>query len=571
MLEGDLDRRRQPVHDVLSIAQWISSQVDHQSTPSSDLESPLSDKSDIIHVRPRTRAVAESPEATSVIPATNSSTTSEFPPLKTHLNLGSTAQDQSGLRIPPRGRDDTSFELQLHAIAEQLYGHRNVNMTKQEPSGQPEVWAAGRQELCETLHYYRAYQSACYSTGGFVRGFMFDKVAHARDYTDRNVVISRAGGGLMKDKESGEMRAGKDQAEDTVAQALRNCMSHYNPVVILTGADNPHMPSKPPHQYCVLDYFKPTHIWAEKSGRGTIVRYRFEKLNTAKELWWRPKDQPDVFGLGSLPSPYEDVCETCTKSSQQIYLNGWMCLQPTCKAFWMIVGEFSDLHGNRRAYEPVEAALIYDPRFLKQKMPWPNDQHEYPLTSNNVALSGRSIPGEDTSEAFWFGLVCPDCGCCNSRLSWMGWECSNTRCSFVKHPPHTLIPALSLRDPLWPVTDSYTLSRDTQSPLISVRVKFVHGYRIVRYGIPGITGFITHMVANRTVLEEAGGPDAMFEELQRTEIGLKRRSMPNGQLEGPNHLVSSQSTMECHTSSSRQLPHIHMTVPHDRLPQPEVD
>ena len=73
------------------------------------------------------------------------------------------------------------------------------------------------------------------------------------------------------------------------------------------------------------------------------------------------------------------------------------------------------------------------------------------------------------------------------------------------------------------------------SPRLELKVSFEHGYRINRYEIPGVNGFIAHMVANKTVLEEDGGPEAMFEELQQTDIGLQRRSMPNGQLKGPNY------------------------------------
>jgi hypothetical protein len=424
---------------------------------------------------------------------------------------------------------------QLQNISNQLHAQRNTGPNKSNPIGQPEVWAEGRQELCETLHYYRSYQGACYSTGGFVRGFMFDKVAHNRDYLDGNVIISRAGGGLTKDKDSGEMRAGKDQVEDSVALGLKNCILHRNPVVIIAGIDNPHIPSKPPHQYCVLGSFKPTHVWSEKSGAGKILRYRFEKLNTKKESWWQAKDGPEALKLGSLPKPVEKTCDTCGIGSQQVYINGWMCLQPTYRSFWKMVVPTPSLRYNTSFLEPNEASLIYDPRFLKQKTIWENDEQEHPLVSNIAELSEHSLPGEDTSVAFWSGIVCPKCGRCISRLNWTNWRCSNTTCDYKRSPPHTLISALSLRDPLWPVADSYTLSRDTISPLIGFSVRFEHGYRINRHTLPGIEGFITHMIANKTVLEETGGPDAMFEELQQTDIGLQRRPLPNGQLKGPSY------------------------------------
>ena len=368
-----------------------------------------------------------------------------------------------------------------------------------------------------------------------MRGFMFDKVAHDRDYIDSNVIISRAGGGLTKDKDSGEMKAGRDQKEDSVAAGLRNCMLSRNPVVVITGVDNPHIPSKPPHQYCVLDHFKPTHIWSEKSEGSQMVRYRFEKLNTRKDSWWRAKDSPDVATLGSLPPPVEKQCGTCGFVSQQVYLNGWMCLHSTCTSFWKVSILTPGPGNSTSLQEPNEASLIYDPRFLKQKTPWFNDDRDYPLVSNTAELSAHSRPGEDTSTAFWSGIVCPKCGRCISRLNWTNWECPNTTCDYVRSPPHALVPALSLRDPLWPVTSAEMLSRDTFSPLIDLNVSSSHGYRINRFNLPGIDGFITHMIANKTILEEEQGPDAMFEELQETDIGLARRSMPNGQLKGPNY------------------------------------
>ena len=383
-------------------------------------------------------------------------------------------------------------------------------------------------DLCETLHYFRSYQGACHSTGGFVRGFMFDKVAHPRDYIDSNVVIARAGGGQVKDKDSGEMKASGDQAEGTVSQNLRNCMSHYNPVVIITGVDNPHIPSQPPHQYCVMDYFKPTHIWFEKSGDSRkIVRYRFEKLNARKDSWWRPKSLEDPLELGCLPPPVVKTCDACSQESLQIYLNSWMCLQPTCTSFWLI--PLTEGLQGLQPYEPDEASLIYDPRFLKCHTPWPNDTHSYPLTSNDALLSAHAVPSEDTSEAFTRGVVCPSCGRCNSRISWLGWSCP---CGWKKEPLHTLASALSIREPLWPLSYGYTQSRDTHSALVKVHVDFAHGYRINRYTLPGINGFITHMIANRTVVSESGGPDDMFEELQREDIGLQRRSLQNTQLKG---------------------------------------
>lgn len=340
---------------------------------------------------------------------------------------------------------------------------------------------------------------------------------------------------MIKDKDSNTMKSGSDQSDDTkVVQALRNCMKHYNPVVIITGVDNPHMPSQPPHQYCVLDYFKPTYVWVEKSGKSKILRYRFEKLNTKKVSWWKPKNDVDPIELGSLDPPVQQTCQCCGETSMQVYLNGWMCLQPSCSAFWHIV-DGSSIGFPKLSHEPDETSLVYDPRFLKQKTPWPTDNTEYPLSFDLSKTSAYAVAGEDTAQAFWSGIVCPECGRCNSRLSWTGWDCANPTCGFRLEPAHSLIPAATLREPFWPLTEAYTMSKDTHDSHILVSVSFAHGYRINRYRIPGLDGAITHMIANKTIVEETGGPDSMFEELQQTDIDLRRRPMPNGQLKGESY------------------------------------
>lgn len=171
-------------------------------------------------------------------------------------------------------------------------------------------------------------------------------------------------------------------------------------------------------------------------------------------------------------------------------------MHPECSAFWKITGPCG------ASTEPEEASLIYDPRFLKQRTPWINETHDYPLVSNDPVLSGMSVAGEDTSQAFWSGTVCPNCGRCISRLNWQGWECETKDCGFSRRVPPASIPAATLREAFWPLTSSYTLSRDVLGDLVNIDVSFAHGYRISRYTIPGIDGFIRHTIANKTVVEE---------------------------------------------------------------------
>jgi hypothetical protein len=68
--------------------------------------------------------------------------------------------------------------------------HENVQEGKPEPIGQPEVWAFKRQQLCEALPYYNAYQSGAYTHDNIARAILIDKEVSIRDKFDEEIVIT---------------------------------------------------------------------------------------------------------------------------------------------------------------------------------------------------------------------------------------------------------------------------------------------------------------------------------------------------------------------------------------------
>jgi hypothetical protein len=68
--------------------------------------------------------------------------------------------------------------------------HENVQNGKPEPIGHPEVWSFIRQQLCETLPYYQAYQSGAYTHNGIAHGIVIDKEVSIRDKFDEEIVIT---------------------------------------------------------------------------------------------------------------------------------------------------------------------------------------------------------------------------------------------------------------------------------------------------------------------------------------------------------------------------------------------
>lgn len=388
---------------------------------------------------------------------------------------------------------------------------------KPEAMGQPEVWADERQALNETLPYYRSTQGGCYQTGGVVYSFMLDKHSALRDFMDDEVIICRAGGGSGKNAE-GETVQSDDQKEGSQTRAIDNAIAHQSPIVIICGGANTDVPSKMPHRFSVLGWFIVTHKWFEKTGGKLTIKYRFEKLELDTISWWAPRGKDPIVKCGQLERPNRHVCSACGKESEQVYVQGWMCLHSSCEKQWKLFD----------GSDPVEQQLSYDPRFLKQKVARLDPVATAPHSLKPRLPNSSDRMGDDVTKEHAKGLCCPRCGKCSSRIHWSGWICSNKGCGFRYSVPHVLIPANTLHDSLHPTTNSYAKCANViidHKVGVAIEVRLSHNYRIVTYRVPGVDGCITHMIANKTVVQEARGPDEMFEFLQEVDFGLERRKL----------------------------------------------
>lgn len=428
-----------------------------------------------------------------------------------------TGTEEFFLSVPKHG----ATENYLWDVAEQLKAASPYGGAKPEPSGQPPIWAARRTDLCETLPYFRSFKSGSYCTGGLACGYLYNNFAFERDFMDASVTISRAGGGMGKD---GKAERSSDQEVKKNTKDLMNNMRQHQPVVHITGNDNPCLPSQAPREYCVLGHYKITHIWMEKtlegSTRRNILRYRFEKLKSGgEEIWWQPKGTSEVAPRGSLPPPVTHGCTTCNNTSEQVYLQGWMCLNEKCEQHWKLVTASGGLR------DPVESSLVLDPRFLKQKAaPWSTENHTFDLMPYAVPMNEDMSAHSLYNVHAWKGMVCPRCARCISRVGFSGWKCDTLGCGFEKIPPRKAISAKSMREVNHHVRNSYPRARDSIfGNTIEEGPIHAYNYTIKSYRLPGVKAFVTHMVPNDNALTEPGGPDDMFEELQLTDVGLERR------------------------------------------------
>ncbi|KAF1816468.1 hypothetical protein P152DRAFT_388822 [Eremomyces bilateralis CBS 781.70] len=412
-------------------------------------------------------------------------------------------------------------------ISERLQQITNAK-AKPDPVGEPPVWAQRRQAMCETLLYARNYQSCAYTLNGISHSCTFDLASgpRAREFMDADVIIATAGGGLTKEKFDDAMTREHDQPVTGVIQALRNNTQFENAVVIICGERNVNSPSKMPHPYNVLGWFKPTHVWSEKIGGKRVFRFRFERIVVEDVSWWAPQGVTNPAPLGSLPTPIVRTCSECQRSSPQIYLQGWMCLNDgneICQNFWLLNGQ-----------EPNDN-LNFDPRFLKQKTHWETDGEPHSLAPSPMPVELGRIQGQGVSWEAWRGIVCPHCGSCNSREHWLAWVCSNPNCGAKYTIPATPLPLAALQDLQHPISDGFAFNRDLLNHSfdgMQHRVQNIEGCRTNVFTIPGAKGCIVHILANKSMNAVPGGADYMWDRLQNVDIGLRRRLMKSAIIRG---------------------------------------
>jgi hypothetical protein len=418
-----------------------------------------------------------------------------------HENTGSHAPD--GLMLGSFASADT--------ILPDLAANR-VPLERADCTAEPPLFATSRQALCETVPYYRSHQSGGYCSEGYARAFLLDGHGHERDVIQANVVIARAGGGLAADPATGKMKQTQDQNPVAQIRSVKNSIEAENAVVLIMGQNNTTAGITVPHPYCVMGFFKVTHIWWEKSGGLKIVRMRFEKLIPESESWWKRLGDNPV-PLGSCGKPALGVCPTCSKTFEQIYQTLVKCLNASCPDFW------KHLDGTKIN----EDKLSYDPKFLFQYTSWNKGAIE-PFDLTPGPLSRQVLGPEDDAEPKWValrGMVCPSCKICDSRYFWLKWECPS--CHHTQPISFDHITIASLKSKLYPPSAGPPISRDTRDDAVKLQILDFENYRVNIFTIDGLDGCIAHLMATSTTQEEANGPDWMWEELQTHDIGLERR------------------------------------------------
>lgn len=338
-----------------------------------------------------------------------------------------------------------------------------------------------------------------------------------------------------------------DCPDDTVGiNSIRLAFEKKSPVAVIAGRNHPHYTCTPPAAYAVLDFFYITDLWKEKelNARNEYVkvwRFRFEKIDLNKISWWHPNG-PHISDALAAPRPIQEVCETCTQMSTQVFSQGWTCLNHKCRDY------YSTLAG-LLAKEPK--CLTYDDAFINQRNPNKAALDSLKELSPPIPDFG-ALGSHGTDLVSRCGFVCPDCGCCSRRVFWNRLVCENSACGFVQVAHMLPYPQSKLDEENKALGNSLAsrrarngvnegVDKDNFDLFASVLNRGcitmandfeVGGYKLRQYILPDHQGrpigSFSLFISNSVINAKTYGPTYMFNELENVDIGLRRNTVAGG-------------------------------------------
>ncbi|KAJ7613361.1 hypothetical protein DFH06DRAFT_1014905, partial [Mycena polygramma] len=279
-----------------------------------------------------------------------------------------------------------------------------------------------RQEVCESLPYFRSYQGGVYQNNGVVRGYFLSAFSADRDCFEAGgkLIISHAGGKAQTSRtHRGQLitRPAADQRpNDIPVKALMHNYHQGIPLVVLIDDRYPFFPldlAKSGVYMTVLGFYRIIHAWGNSlftlaeqhtTAEGTtVVRYKFAFQWCAGqgEPWWSENYDPDPLKPRSL----YNTCTVCHELSPLVFFFV-VCLNSACRSFFTTRSAaltLSNARYNPKILEPSDGRPLPQ-MYLETLIPEP---HVFDLTS----------AGSTTSYAASRGSHCGPCGRLFSRYA----------------------------------------------------------------------------------------------------------------------------------------------------------
>jgi len=284
-------------------------------------------------------------------------------------------------------------------------------------------------------------------------------------------------------------------------------------------------PSALPRRYAVMDWFKVTHAWAEECtlSKFTRWRFRFEKLDFSTDGWWAA-EASEIDNQAQITNA---VCLHCRQESPKVYLQGWMCMNPSCGLWWKASANLPKPHlvTNILQIDGVNSPpqnLVYDYDFLNARTHWEPAYELPPSPLKPVMDMDNDFAWllMDVSRKSWKGFCCSECGRLSCREFWDRWQCANCgHCVYPKQRP--IFTPAQLEDPHRLAYTGLTVPQDTFGDDITRTRLVKDSLNIMKYELPDC-GTVTHILANRASNAAFHDADWLLHEYQQANLPFQR-------------------------------------------------
>jgi hypothetical protein len=279
-------------------------------------------------------------------------------------------------------------------------------------------------------------------------------------------------------------------------------------------------------RYNVLAWFHITDIWTEYQpiqSNGTRYKHyviRLEKINLDSPSWWSlPGNAASEDHAVDEFHCSEVTCRSCYTPSQEIFKEGWCCLEKSCVDFFRFSNATVDID-----------SLQYNENFLNKRKGWTGAHPLPPLAPALPTIKGTHFGSEAQYKG---GIVCPTCKIACRRMHWNGWTCEK-ECGFAWHMPPQPVSIEHVQGEV----QSHMGGRGKYyevDPLIERVAHNVQGYEATTFYLPNtpnnsheaeFVGSVTIFRPLKATLERPEGLNDLLGEIQRDtrngDIALRR-------------------------------------------------
>ncbi|KAH8828283.1 hypothetical protein DL96DRAFT_1709566 [Flagelloscypha sp. PMI_526] len=212
------------------------------------------------------------------------------------------------------------------------------------PEGlKPGIWAVSRQEVCETVDWFRSYQSGVYFTHGVAKGYLLSGFPSQRDRYENNgkLIISHGGG---KAASIHKRKARKSKLD--VSTRPKATIPTGTPLALLIDNNYHHFPyhlGSSGITYAALGWYIIVAAWVvleaeTQSDAEGKVRYKFAFQwceSQGAPWWWIDEDKLSTVynSILSVDAMAQQKCSQCKRDSPQVYIHDWACMNAGCPNF----------------------------------------------------------------------------------------------------------------------------------------------------------------------------------------------------------------------------------------------